>query len=117
MANARPRSRSLFPGLALISVGVLLLLYNYRGFEIGHFVWHWWPLMFIFWGAVKLYERATASRSGSAGSSPITAGEIFLVFGLLAILGIVIAFDYTKQHLPGDWNIASGDRFEFDLEV
>jgi DUF4097 and DUF4098 domain-containing protein YvlB len=117
MANPRPRNRSTFPGLALISVGVLLLLHNYKGFEIGHFIWHWWPLVLIFWGAVKLYERTAASRAGSAAASPITAGEIFLVLGLLSLLGIVVGVDYGKQHLPGDEWPGMGDRFEFELEV
>ncbi len=118
MANSRLRSKSTFPGLALISVGVLLLLHNYSGFNIGHFIWHWWPLVLIFWGAVKLYERTAASRAGNAATSPITAGEIFLVLGLLLLLGIVVAVDYGKQHLPDEvWRGGLGDRFEFDLEV
>src|SRR5713226_2155993 len=137
MGNSRLRSKSTFPGLALISVGVLLLLHNYGGFNIGHFIWHWWPLVLIFWGAVKLYERTAASRAGNAAvmgevaalrtaasragnaaTSPITAGEIFLVLGLLSLLGIVVAVDYGKQHLPIDeWPGGMGDRFEFDLEV
>ena len=118
MANSRLRSKSTFPGLALISVGVLLLLHNYSGFNIAHFIWHWWPLVFIFWGAVKLYERTAASRTGNAATSPITAGEIFLVLGLLALLGIVVAVDYGKQHLPEEaWRGGFGDRVEVDLEV
>lgn len=113
MANSRLRSKSTFPGLALISAGVLLLLHNYSGFNIGHFIWHWWPLVFIFWGAIKLYERTAASRTGNTATSPITAGEIFLVLGLLALLGIVVAADTVKQR---DWGMG-GDKFEFDLDV
>src|SRR6266404_4496511 len=115
MANSRLRSKSTFPGLALISVGVLLLLHNYSGFNIGHFIWHWWPLVLIFWGAVKLYERTAASRAGNAASSPITAGEIFLVLGLLSLLGIVVAVDCVKGGCGGISPI--GDKFDFDLEV
>ena len=117
MAIPRLRSKSTFPGLALITVGILLLLHNYGGFNIGHFIGHWWPLILIFWGAIKLYERTAASRAGNAATSPITAGEIFLVLGLLSLLGIVVAVDYSKQHLPEDWSRGFGDKFEFDLEV
>jgi len=118
MANARLRSKSTFPGLALISVGVLLLLHNYGGFNIGHFIWHWWPLVLIFWGAVKLYERTAASRTGNAATSPITAGEIFLVLGLLSLLGMVVAVDITKQKIPDEvWRGGFGDKFDFDLDV
>ena len=117
MANGRPR-RSVFPGLVLVAVGVILLLHQYRGFDIFHLFWHWWPLMLIFWGLIKLFERTAASRSGDPGSSRVTAGEIFLVVGLLALLGIVVGVDYGKQHLPGDLaDIGKGDKFDFDLEV
>jgi DUF4097 and DUF4098 domain-containing protein YvlB len=117
MANSRPRNRSTFPGLALISVGVLLLLHQYGGFNIGQFLRHWWPLIFIFWGAIKLYERTTASRAGNAAASPITAGEIFLVLGLLALLGIVVGVDCAREGCVGGIPPISGDKFDFDLEV
>ncbi len=64
MANLRRRGSSLFPGLLLLFVGLLLLLHNYRGLGIVDVLGHWWPLILIFWGAVKLYERMAASRSG-----------------------------------------------------
>ena len=117
MANGRPR-RSVFPGLVLVSVGVILLLHQYRGFDIFHLFWHWWPLMLIFWGLIKLFERTAASRSGDPSSARVTAGEVFLVVGLLSLLGIVVAVDYGKQHLPGDVvDFGGRDIFDFELEV
>jgi len=116
MANARSRRSSLFPGVALICVGVLLLLHNYGGYSIGQFLHRWWPLILIFWGAIKLYERMAASRAGDPGSAKITAGEVFLVLGLFSLLGIVVAVDYGRENLPGhirDWS----NSFEFNLNV
>jgi DUF4097 and DUF4098 domain-containing protein YvlB len=117
MANGRPR-RSIFPGLVLVTVGVILLLHQYRGFDIFHLFWHWWPLMLIFWGLIKLFERTAAGRSGDPGSARVTAGEIFLVIALLSLLGIVVGVDYTRQHGfgvdAGPWR---GDNFDFELEV
>ena len=116
MANIRRRNSSLFPGLLLLFVGLLLLLHNYRGVSIGQVIGHWWPLILIFWGAVKLYERMAASRSGDPGASAITGGEVFLVVGLLSLLGIVVAVDYGRENIPGrvrEW----GNNFDFDLEV
>jgi len=116
MANLRRRSSSLFPGLLLLFVGLLLLLHNYRGVDVFTVIGHWWPLILIFWGAIKLYERMAASRAGDPGAAKITPGEVFLVLGLLSLLGMVVAVDIGKRELPGrlgGW----GNSFEFDLEV
>lgn len=116
MPDSRPLQRSIFPGLALLFVGLLLLVHNYRSLDIGHLIGHWWPLLIIFWGAIKLIERAVASRSSHAGASPVSAGEIFLVLGLLCLLGIVAGVDVAKNKFSGDWP-SRGDSFPFDLNV
>jgi len=116
MANSRPRNSSIFPGLALLFVGVLLLLHNYRGLNIGYELWHWWPLILIFWGVIKIFERTALYRAGEPSGARISGGEIFLVLGLLSLLGIVVAVDYGKQHIdvdPGNWGLTA---HEFDLE-
>jgi DUF4097 and DUF4098 domain-containing protein YvlB len=118
MADSRPSQRSLFPGLALLFVGVLLLVHNYRGLDISHLFQYWWPLIIIFWGAIKLYERAVATRSGQ-GASTISGGEIFLVLGLLSLLGMVAAYDVARNRFPGlgvDWP-TRGEVFPIDLNV
>jgi DUF4097 and DUF4098 domain-containing protein YvlB len=116
MATLRRRGSSIFPGLILILVGILLLMHNYRGMSLAHFFGHWWPLIFIIWGVVKLYERSSQSRFGDASFARITAREIFLVVGLLALVGIVVGVEYGKQHVPGDL-VEIGDKFDFDLNV
>jgi Putative adhesin/Domain of unknown function (DUF5668) len=115
MANLRPRGSSIFSGLILIFVGTLLLLHNYRGYDLGDAFKHWWPLILVVWGAVKLYERAAANRSGDPSAARITAGEIFLVVGLLCLMGVVVGVDtikgvIDKKHI--DW----GNSFDFDLD-
>ena len=118
MATSYPARRSIFPGLALLFVGVLLLIHNYRGLDIPHLLGHWWPLLFIFWGAIKLYERVAASRSGQT-TSTISGGEIVLVLGLVSLLGMVAAYDVARNRFPGfrvDWP-RGGDTFNFDLNV
>ena len=115
MADSRPPQRSFFPGLALLFVGLLLLVHSYRGLDIARLFSHWWPLLIIFWGAIKLYERTVASRSGQPSTSPISAGEISLVLGLLCLLGIVAGVDVIKNKF-GDFPVR-GDRFDFDLSL
>ena len=115
MAYGRPRGSSLFSGLILIIIGVLLLLHNYRGFEIGQVFVHWWPLLLIVWGALKLYERTASRRmGGDPGGSRITPGEVFLVLGLLALVGVVAGVEGVKEHFP---DMMMGDTTAVDLDV
>jgi hypothetical protein len=118
MANGRPRGSSIFSGAILIFIGTLLLLHNYRGLEIGQVFRHWWPLLLIVWGGLKLWERAMGARSGDSGGAHITPGEVFLVLGLLALIGVVITTENVQKHFgewTNDWDI--GDTTTSDLDV
>jgi|SRR5579862_251758 len=118
MANGyptRPRTTGVFSGLLLIIFGFLLLLHNYGHLQIGNLFRHWWPLIFIFWGAAKLYERTVAQRQGRS-SGWITPGEVFLVLGLMTVVGLVIAYDSTKDEL-GNIGIDIGDSHSFDFDI
>ena len=97
-ASGRPRTSGVFSGLLLILFGALLLLHNYGHLSLRSVFGHWWPLIFIFWGATKLYERTLAQRQGRT-SGWITPGEVFLVLGLLTVVGLVVAWDITKTRL------------------
>jgi hypothetical protein len=115
MPSTQTRGSGLFTGLVLISVGALLLLHNYGHLDLGNFFTRWWPLLIIFWGAVKLYERTVGLRFGGSGGA-VTGGEVFLVFAMLALLGTVVAVDYSKEKL-GDIGVPRGDNYRFDLDV
>ena len=69
MAGTRSRSSGLFSGLVLITVGVLLLLRNYGYLDLSSFLSRWWPLLIIFWGVIKLYERTLGRRFGQGGGA------------------------------------------------
>lgn len=116
MANdrpSRPRTSGIFSGLLLILFGLLLLLHNYGHLAIGTVFKHWWPLVFIFWGLTKLYERTLAQRQGRS-SGWITPGEVFLVLGLMAVVGLVVAYDVVREKIP-DFEV--GEPYSFDLDV
>jgi DUF4097 and DUF4098 domain-containing protein YvlB len=118
MANGRPRGSSIFSGLMLILVGALLLLHNYGGFELTRELLHWWPVLLIFWGAIKLYERTAGMHSGEPGAARVTSGEVFLVIGLLALVGAVAGWDIFKSKIGDDWGIDLGrESFSSDLDV
>ena len=99
MARLRPRGSSLFSGLVLILVGVLLLLHNYQGYNIAHTLGHWWPLMLIFWGTVKLYERVSPDavlltpETDVDGYEPIEvnapADDVRVIAELVEVLGVL----------------------------
>src|SRR2546423_9713264 len=84
MPSPRPRGSSVFSGLVLILIGTLLLLHNYRGFALAEIFLHWWPLLLIFWGAIKLYERTIGMRSSQPGAARISGGgSVFLSLPLV----------------------------------
>src|SRR5215471_3297709 len=97
MSNGRPRGSTLFSGAILIFVGAILLLHNYRGLDLRSVFFHWWPLILIVWGALKLFERTLGARSGEPGGARITPGEVFLVLGLMALLGVVVAVERGRD--------------------
>src|SRR5438270_8824274 len=101
MARLRPRGSGVFTGLLLIFIGLLLLLHNYRGFDLTDVITLWWPLILIFWGGIKIYERTAGARGTQPGGSRITGGEVFLVLGLLALVGVIAGVDQARQRLPG----------------
>lgn len=118
MASSRPRSSGLFSGLLLLLVGTLLLLHNYRGLELAHIFRRWWPLFLILWGFVILYERTIAARSLGPRAGRVRAGEILLLVGLLALIGMVIGLDTARNRFGDEIGIDFGrPAFPFDLDV
>jgi Domain of unknown function (DUF5668) len=117
MARTQFRSSGLFSGLVLISAGLLLLLHNYGGLSLGSFFYRWWPLLIIFWGAVKLYERTAGGRALGAGGGAITGGEIFLTIGMLGLIAIVVTVEHGKNYIDDRMDIETGDTYSFDMEV
>jgi hypothetical protein len=112
----RPRTTGVFSGLLLIVFGFLILLHNYGHLQLGGIFKHWWPLIFIFWGATKLYERTLAQRQGrSAGW--ITPGEVFLVVGLMIVVLGVIAVEEAPHLFEGmDINFG-GEPYSFPIDI
>ena len=118
MARTQSRTSGLFSGLVLISAGLLLLLHNYGHLDFAAFFLHWWPLLIIFWGLVKLYERTVGRRFGGSDGGAVTGGEVMLVLGMLTLLGLVVGYDYTKQKVGETLDIdVSGDDHTFDIEA
>jgi DUF4097 and DUF4098 domain-containing protein YvlB len=109
------RSSGLFSGLTLIFVGILLMLHNYGRLELYGFFARWWPLLIIFWGAVKLYERTAGRRFGVSNGGRVTGNEAGLVVAMVALVAIVIFAGRTKQKF--DAVIEPGESFSYDIDI
>ena len=94
------RHRSFAGPLVLIVLGVLFLLGNLRMISwarIGIWFAHYWPLLLILWGVVKMIEHQQARREG-ARAPGIGAGGIFLV--VMLVFSGLIATHIERFH----WN-------------
>jgi DUF4097 and DUF4098 domain-containing protein YvlB len=85
----RYRRRSIFAGLLLIIIGVLLLVATLRpGFSLGYVITHFWPVIIIVWGVAKLIDRY-AQPAGAPHVPMLTGGEVSLIFALIALVVLV----------------------------
>ncbi len=70
------RSHAEWWGIALIALGILLLLGNMSGMDIGDIISTWWPLLLVAWGLNMLLRRGSGAPRGGSGSSSATAGRV-----------------------------------------
>lgn len=105
----RPRPRSIFGPLVLITIGILFLLHTTGVISHQAFrTWmvHYWPLLLIFWGVAKLLEHLWARQRGEPTPRMGAGGIVFLVFFVMIGMGAT----GTK-----DWNWG-GIRTEFGAD-
>jgi hypothetical protein len=94
-----PRRRSLAGAVILIVIGVLFLLGNMHVLSWASlWLWfaHYWPLLLILWGVIKLAEYMLARTRGYQASG-IGVGGAMLVF-------VIICFGLTSTALS-QWKI------------
>jgi len=105
-----PRRQRSFAGpLVLIVVGLVFLLGNLRmlsWLRIGTLFAHYWPVLLILWGIVKLVEHQVAQREGTR-SPGIGAGGVLLVI-MIVVCGLI-----ANQMERVNW---SGLRDEMDFD-
>lgn len=86
-----PRApRSLAGPVVLIILGVLFLLGTMRVLnvhELARWFAHYWPVLLILWGVIKLVEYQQANRAGTR-SPGIGAGGVLLVI-FLVVAGLI----------------------------
>jgi DUF4097 and DUF4098 domain-containing protein YvlB len=94
----RPRPRSIFGPLVLITIGIIFLLRTtgvISNLSFRNWMTHYWPLLLIFWGIAKLVEHLLARQRGEPTPRLGAGGVVFLVFF------IMIGMSATET---ADWN-------------
>ncbi len=121
----RPRPRRSFAGpFVLIVLGVVFLagnLHMLSWMRLGTLFAHYWPVLLILWGLIKLTEYQQAQRDGVPARG-IGAGGIFLVimivvFGLIATQASRFNWGELRDNMnidDTDLNNIFGETYNFD---
>ena len=112
------RRRSMAGPIVLIFIGVLFLLGNMGLVNIHtlfHSFAHFWPVLIILWGLVKVFEHYRAQQDGYESPGIGAGGVVFLIF--LVIFGGIasVASRMDTSNIGFDWG-SSGYTFQDDLE-
>jgi DUF4097 and DUF4098 domain-containing protein YvlB len=103
------RRRSMSGPIVLIVVGLIFLLGNMHLLSwnrLGVLFAHYWPLLLILWGCLKLYEHQRAKQEGQQAPG-IGAGGVFLL--IILIIGGLTASQVSRV----DWKQV-GDQLDID---
>lgn len=103
------RRRSLAGPVVLIVVGIVFLMGTMgilRWPDLGRIYAHYWPVLIILWGVVKVIEHQQAQREGGRASGIGVGGVFLLVF--LIISGLIatqaVRFDWKGLHDQIGWD-------------
>ncbi len=103
MANDPRERRSIFGGLLLVLIGVLLLLHeHFPEMHIAHTIGRYWPLILIVWGVSKLFDNFAAQQSGRTKPPIITGGELALILLFALAIGGIAASEKFHDHFRWD---------------
>ena len=121
----RHRRRSFAGPVVLIVIGIVFLLGNLHllsWMRLGTLFAHYWPLLLILWGVLKLIEYQQAQRDGVPPRG-IGAGGVFLVIfivvcGLMATQAARFNWGELRDNMgieeTGDFDNIFGETFNFD---
>ena len=123
-----PRYRRSFSGpIILIAIGIVFLLGTMGVLDwhnLGHWFAHYWPVLLIISGVIKLIEYQQAQRQGTRASG-ISAGGIFLILviivvGLIATQTSRLNWGELRDHIDiddgGDFPFF-GSKYNFDDQL
>jgi Putative adhesin/Domain of unknown function (DUF5668) len=120
----RHRRRSFAGPFVLIILGLVFLLGNLHMLSwarIGTWFAHYWPVLLILWGVIKLIEYQQAQRDGvparGIGAGGILLVVLIVVFGLMATQAARFNWNELRDHIgvdDEDFNNIFGETYNFD---
>jgi DUF4097 and DUF4098 domain-containing protein YvlB len=107
----RPR-RSLAGPVVLIVIGIFFLLGNLRilyWHDLGRWFAHYWPVLLILWGIIKLVEYQQANRAGTRPSGIGAGGVLLIIFLVVAGLMATEAYNFNWDEIRNQMHIEGAD--------
>jgi len=107
-ASTRP-NRSLAGPVVLIVMGVIFLLGTMgvlHWYDLGRMFAHYWPVLIILWGIIKLAEHMRAQQTGTRASGIGVGGVFLLIFLIVAglIASQVSRVNWGELHDQIGWD-------------
>jgi DUF4097 and DUF4098 domain-containing protein YvlB len=121
-SNRPYQPRSVFGPLILVAIGVLILLRNMRIFtdhSVGWWFAHYWPVLLILWGVVKLVEYMWARQKGYAtprlGGGSVVFLVFFILFGMLATNSLQWDWPGVRSEFNDDFDFGNmwGNQYDY----
>src|SRR5438270_2363157 len=104
--------RSLAGPVVLIVIGIFFLLGNMHILEWHHLLlWfaHYWPVLLILWGLIKLVEYQQANRAGTRPAGIGAGGVLLVVFLVVAGLIATSASNFDWGQIRDQMHIEGSD--------
>jgi DUF4097 and DUF4098 domain-containing protein YvlB len=104
--------RSLAGPVVLIVIGIFFLLGNMHILEWQHLgLWfaHYWPVLLILWGLIKLVEYQQANRAGTRPAGIGAGGVLLVVFLVVAGLIATSASNFDWGQIRDQMHIEGAD--------
>src|SRR5256885_11280013 len=93
------RRRSMAGPIVLITIGVLGLMATMGVLSFQNLIYrfaHFWPVLLIAWGLIKIFEHYRAQQEGYESSGIGAGGVVFVIF--LIVFGVA-----ASGGSPVDW--------------
>src|SRR5438067_4783210 len=104
--------RSLAGPVVLIVIGIFFLLGNLHilyWHDLGRWFSHYWPVLLILWGVIKLIEYQQANRTGVRPAGIGAGGVLLVIFLVVAGLIATEAYRMNWEEIRDQMHIEGAD--------